>query len=124
MPKLILIVASMSGLMAVVLGAFGAHGLKGKVSAELLSAFQTAVQYQMFHSLALLALAVLIISMSVSSKPLIIAAYCWIFGMILFCGSLYGLVLGGPNWLGPVTPLGGLLLIGGWFSLFLAALKL
>ncbi|MFT6387298.1 MAG: uncharacterized membrane protein YgdD (TMEM256/DUF423 family) [Cellvibrionaceae bacterium] len=119
MPKIWLMIASLSGFLAVALGAFGAHGLSGKISDSLLSAFQTGTYYQMFHTLALFALAVLAMQLDHMPKAIIVSAYCWIAGIMLFSGSLYGLALGGPVWLGPVTPLGGLLLMLGWLSLVL-----
>jgi uncharacterized membrane protein YgdD (TMEM256/DUF423 family) len=124
MGKLFLIIAGVSGLLSVVLGAFGAHGLKGKIADNLLNAFQTGTQYQMFHSLALLGLAILLLQLSDVSKMLSITGYFWIVGMVLFSGSLYGLALGGPVWLGPITPIGGLLLILGWFCLIIGAFRL
>lgn len=120
MPKICLIIASISGLLSVALGAFGAHGLKGKISESLLSAFQTGVHYQMFHTLALFALAVLMLNLANLPKAIVVAAYCWVAGMLLFSGSLYALALGGPSWLGPITPLGGVLLMAGWLSLAIA----
>ena len=117
MAQLWLIIASVSGFLAVALGAFGAHGLKGKIAENLFAAFQTGTHYQMFHTLALLALAVLAIQLEHLPKTVIVAAFSWIAGMLLFSGSLYALALGGPNWLGPVTPIGGLLLMIGWLSL-------
>lgn len=113
-----------SGLLAVALGAFGAHGLKGKITDSLLAAFQTATHYHMFHTLALLALVILMSQLAVIPKPLHISAFCWLLGMLLFCGSLYGLALGGPSWLGPVTPIGGLLFMAGWLSLAIGAWQL
>lgn len=121
MPKICLIIASASGFLTVALGAFGAHGLKGKVSESLLSAFQTGTHYQMFHTLALFALAVLAAQLESVPKAILVSAYCWIVGTIFFSGSLYGLALGGPGWLGPVTPIGGLLLMLGWLSLVIGS---
>lgn len=117
MIKICLVFASISGFLSVALGAFGAHGLKGKISESLLSAFQTGTHYQMFHTLALLALGILAMQLESIPKAMAISAYCWMVGILLFSGSLYGLALGGPSWLGPVTPLGGLLLMLGWLSL-------
>jgi len=120
MIKVWLVFASISGFLSVALGAFGAHGLKGKVSESLLSAFQTGTHYQMFHTLALLALALLAMQLENIPKAMVVSACAWMAGIILFSGSLYGLALGGPGWLGPVTPLGGLLLMIGWLSLTVA----
>lgn len=127
MPKWFLLFAAINGALAVVLGAFGAHGLKGKISESLLNAWQTGVQYQMFHVLALLGLAVLMLRLVQTSGQvpgvLSVTGYLWMAGIILFSGSLYGLALGGPSWLGPVTPLGGSLLIAGWVCFSIGMIK-
>ena len=114
----------LSGFLAVTLGAFGAHGLKGKISDSLLSAFQTGIQYHMFHTLAMLALLIFIYQLAQAPKALWLDNYCWLLGTLLFSGSLYALAMGGPNWLGPITPLGGLLLISGWLCLAVGAWQL
>ena len=124
MAKIYLLLAAVSGLLAVVIGAFGAHGLKGSVSAQSLATFQTGVQYQFFHTLALLAVTLFMVQMDSASRWLSATASCWLLGMLLFSGSLYWLALGGPRWLGPVTPLGGLLLMAGWLCLALGAIRL
>lgn len=114
-------VAALSGLLSVLLGAFAAHGLKGRLPPELLTAFQTGVQYQMFHTLALLA--VLLLLMRVESGWLLAAAVSFVVGMICFSGSLYMLAISGVKWFGPVTPIGGLLLMTGWAALLIAVLR-
>lgn len=117
MVKLFLFFAAINGMIAVVLGAFGAHALKNSISPTLLSAYQTGVQYHFIHVLALIGLALLILRLPTVAAiplPLIVAGYLWIGGVILFSGSLYGLALGAPSWFGPITPLGGSLLIIGW----------
>lgn len=119
-----LIIIAFSGLTSVALGAFGAHGLKGKISESLLSAFQTATHYQMFHTLALLALVILMSQLDTVPKGFFAACFLWLAGILFFSGSLYGLALGGPNWLGPVTPFGGLLLMSGWVGLLIGSLQL
>jgi uncharacterized membrane protein YgdD (TMEM256/DUF423 family) len=110
------------GLTAVILGAFGAHGLAARgFDATQIASWQTAVQYQMFHALALL-----VVSnwLRVSAAPGIsVTAIAWMLGVALFSGSIYLLVLGGPRWLGPVTPVGGLSLIIGWGALLVAAYR-
>lgn len=122
MTPLFVLIAALSGLIAVGLGAFAAHGLKARLSVEALSAFQTGVQYQMYHALALLAVAVLL---RVLGHSWVLAASGWLFvaGILLFSGSLYALALGGPRWLGPVTPLGGLCFLLGWLALLVAAVR-
>ncbi|HKR06848.1 MAG TPA: DUF423 domain-containing protein [Bacteroidia bacterium] len=121
-----LIISSISGLLCVVLGAFGAHQLKAVLPADQLSVFETAVRYQFYHTFALLAVAIL--DSDNENKFLKRAAYTFITGIILFSGSLYLLsirsLLGAEmRWLGPVTPLGGLFFMIGWLMLFLFAVK-
>ena len=108
--------AALSGGTAVMTGAFGAHALKNTLDAPMLSAYETAVQYQFIHSLALLALGVLLVKSEAVPRVFTVAGLGWILGVLLFCGSLYALALGGPRWLGPITPLGGLCFITGWLS--------
>ncbi|ODS22531.1 hypothetical protein AB835_13675 [Candidatus Endobugula sertula] len=124
MVKLFLLFAAINGTLAVMLGAFGAHGLKGKISEPLLTAFQTSTHYQMFHVLALMGLALILMRMSEVPIALQVAGYLWMLGIVLFSGSLYGLALGGPGWLGPITPLGGSLLIVGWICFSVGVFKL
>lgn len=118
--KVFLVTASASGMLAVVLGAFGAHALKAKLDSQMLSAWQTAVQYHFFHTLALLAVVVLM--RQGSALALGVSGWLFCVGITLFSGSLYALALGGPTWLGPVTPVGGLCLIAGWASLLMYAI--
>ena len=114
--KIIFLFAAFAGALGVVLGAFGAHALRGSIEPRLMETFQTAVQYQLIHALALL-LVSLIIGWLGQSLSFDISAYAFMAGIILFSGSLYGLVLTDIRWLGPVTPLGGLCLIIGWLAL-------
>ena len=115
MHKLIFAFAAFSGLASVVLGAFASHGLK-QLPAPTLHAFETGVHYQMSHSLVLLVTCVLL-ELWGRHWALVYASYAFVFGIILFSGSLYLLALTGMKWLGPVTPLGGLGLIAGWLLL-------
>ncbi len=118
-PAVLQALAGVCGFLGVALGAFGAHGLKAHLSAEQLQTWQTAVQYHLIHSVALLGVAIL---MHQAPKPLIGGAgACFLLGIVLFSGSLYGLALGGPRWLGPITPLGGLMFLLGWLLLTLGA---
>jgi uncharacterized membrane protein YgdD (TMEM256/DUF423 family) len=118
--KLILAAAASTGMLAVVLGAFAAHGLKGKLSESMMSAFQTGVQYQMYHSLALVLLVVLYRQMP--QEILMWSAGFLLAGILLFSGSLYLLALTEIKWFGPITPIGGLCFIVGWLLLLVAAL--
>lgn len=108
------VVASVFGGLAVLLGAFAAHGLKGVLSSSSLAVLQTGVQYQFIHALALLLVAVL--AQQQPSRALQLAAICFAAGVILFSGSLYVLVLT-PLMPGLLTPVGGMLLVLGWMSL-------
>lgn len=119
--KIILSIAAFSAMLSVVLGAFAAHGLKSKLSENLLSTFQTGVQYQMYHSLALILLVILYRQMPQSL--LIYSSGFMVAGIILFSGSLYMLALTQIKWFGPVTPLGGVCFIIGWALLIVATLK-
>ncbi|MDP5210490.1 DUF423 domain-containing protein [Microbulbifer sp. 2205BS26-8] len=122
MAKLYLLLAALFGASGVALGAFAAHGLRDKVAESLLEAFKTGVQYQMVHTLALFGVALLIQSRGERLSLLLSGAF-FVAGMVFFSGSLYALTLGGPRWLGPVTPLGGVLMIAGWIALFVAAVN-
>jgi len=106
-------------LTAVAAGAFGAHGLRGRIPADLLEVFETAARYQMYHALALLGVAW---AVSHWANPLTSAAG-WLFigGTVIFSGSLYVLALSGTRWLGAVTPIGGVLFLAGWACLAFAA---
>lgn len=104
--------AGVLGFLAVALGAFGAHALEERLAARgMTDNWETAVLYHLAHAVALLAL-------GLARAPLPSAAgriaLCWAGGIVLFCGSIYMLALGGPKWLGPVTPFGGLALLTGW----------
>lgn len=112
--------AAVNGLLAVALGAFGAHGLRARLSEPLLNAWQTAVQYHFYHVFALLVVGLLLQSWG-KSIWLSTSGAAFFLGILLFCGSLYALALGGPRWLGPITPLGGLSFMVGWLLLFCAA---
>ena len=108
-----------AALVAVALGAFGAHGLRGRLGADALATFEVGVRYHMYHALGLLAVAV-----ARSRWPgTATAAAGWLFvaGIVLFAGSLYALAFGGPRWLGAITPLGGLAFLLGWACLVWAA---
>lgn len=105
--------AAFFGAVGIGAGAFGAHGLKTVLAASDLVVWQTAVQYQLYHSLGLLVLGLA----SYRWSRINASVYCWVLGMMFFSGSLYALALGAPRGLGLVTPLGGLLLISGWLCL-------
>ncbi|MYM63711.1 DUF423 domain-containing protein [Pseudomaricurvus sp. HS19] len=119
MARMFVALAAASGLLAVVLGAFGAHGLKGKLPEAMLNAYSTGVQYHFYHTLALLLVALLL--QRLTSVWLLWSGWLFVAGMLLFSGSLYALALGAPRWLGPVTPIGGLCFMAGWLCLFIGA---
>ncbi len=120
--KTILLIASALGGLSVAIGAFGAHALaKMLESTGRVETFETAVKYQMYHTLALLAVGLLLFK--VEQPALQIAAWCFFIGILIFSGSLYVLCATGITWLGAITPIGGTLLIIGWGSLFYAILK-
>ena len=127
MQKILLSIAALSGAFAVILGAFGAHALKEKLSPEQLQTFETGVRYQMYHTFALIAVALLL--EKYNNSLLNYSGYLFITGIILFSGSLYLLatkiLLGIENWiwLGAVTPIGGLCFIFGWILLLINFLK-
>ena len=120
--KLLAVCAAISGFLAVALGAFGAHGLRGSVSPEMLAVWQTAVLYQMFHALALLALVVAAVRQPL--RLLDVAGWLMVAGTLLFSGSLYALVITGFAALGMVTPFGGLLFMASWVVLSFALVRL
>ncbi len=119
--KIFLLLGGLLAGLAVILGAFAAHGLKKSVTESLLKTFQTGVEYQFLHALALILIFIL-------AKQFPQSLWAWsagsiTIGVILFSGSLYGLVLAGAKWLGPVTPIGGLAFIVGWILFVIAATK-
>lgn len=109
-----LIAGASLALLAVALGAFGAHALDGMLGAKAQGWWQTAAQYQMWHAIGLIALSALPLR---GVRP---AALLLGLGTIIFSGSLYAMALGGWRWLGMVTPLGGMLMLAGWLVLVVA----
>ncbi len=122
----LLILASLFAASGVALGAFGAHGLKNLLEVRLLEVFNTAVQYQLIHAVALLALALGLPAQN--NRAFKRAAWAWVIGILLFSGSLYAYVLSyslwGVRYLAMMTPLGGVFFILGWLALGWAAWKL
>jgi uncharacterized membrane protein YgdD (TMEM256/DUF423 family) len=116
--RLFITLAAASGFLAVAFGAFGAHALRDRLSADALQVFQTGVSYQMYHALALLAVGIVLARFSSQGSAWLSAAG-WLFaaGTILFSGSLYALALSGITWLGAITPLGGVAFLLGWLAL-------
>lgn len=109
--------------LAVLAGAFGAHGLEGSVSATRLATFETAAQYHLMHAVALLLTGLLARSARRWGRGLRLAAGLFALGLVCFAGSLYALVLLDQPALGMITPLGGLAFVAGWIALGLAAAR-
>jgi len=111
----LLAIAGMLAALGVGLGAFGAHGLKARLGTSL-STWETGIDYHLLHALALFGIAVLVRS-GADAGLLRVSGWLMVLGIFLFSGSLYALALGGPRWLGPVTPLGGAALIAAWICI-------
>ncbi|MDA0275767.1 MAG: DUF423 domain-containing protein [Proteobacteria bacterium] len=121
MDRLFFALGCVSGFLAVGLGAFGAHALRSRLSPELLATFEVGVRYQMYHALALFAVA-----WAATRWPgTLVNASGWLFvaGIVVFSGSLYVLSLTGVRWLGAITPIGGAAFLAGWLCLGWAAFK-
>ena len=119
MDRIFAALGAASGFIGVAAGAFGAHGLKARLTPELLAVFDTAARYQMIHALALLAVA-----WAISRWPgraAVASGWCFVAGTLIFSGSLYLLALTGMRGLGAITPVGGVLFLLGWLLLALAA---
>jgi len=120
MANTFLFIGSLAGFLGVAAGAFGAHGLRSRLSPEMLAVFETAVRYQMYHVFALLVTAA-VIGRAGDARLLTIAGWSFISGMVLFSGSLYALALTGASGLGAMTPLGGVAFLVGWACLAIFA---
>jgi uncharacterized membrane protein YgdD (TMEM256/DUF423 family) len=119
MDRIFAALGAASGFIGVAAGAFGAHGLKARLTPELLAVFDTSARYQMVHALALLAVA-----WAISRWPgraAVASGWCFVAGTLIFSGSLYLLALTGMRGLGAITPVGGVLFLCGWLLLALAA---
>ena len=112
--RVFVVLAALFGALGVVLGAFGAHALRGHVDDTALQVWHTAVEYQFWHALALLAISLAPVE---PSRWLRTSGAAFVSGILLFCGSLYALALGAPRIVGVITPLGGVALIAGWLLL-------
>lgn len=120
MDRVFFALGSLFGGLGVALGAFGSHVLRGRLAADLLGNFETGVRYQMYHALALLAVAWAVERWAGSSLPAV-AGWAFVAGIVLFSGSLVMMALTGMRWLGAVTPLGGTAFVAGWLCLLIAA---
>ena len=117
--RAVLIIAALLGAAAVLLGAFGAHALRDTLDEHALAIWHTAVEYQFWHVLATVAVALL--ARDGASTCLRIAAVAFVAGIVLFCGSLYALALGAPRFVGVITPFGGIAFVVGWIALAIHA---
>jgi uncharacterized membrane protein YgdD (TMEM256/DUF423 family) len=115
-----LLAGALAGFLGVAAGAFGAHGLRARLSPEMLAVFETAVRYQMYHVFALLVTAAAIGRLG-DARLLVVAGWAFVAGIVLFSGSLYALALSGVSMLGAVTPFGGVALLVGWACLAIFA---
>lgn len=121
MERIFFAVGAISAFVGVAAGAFGAHGLKSRLSVEMLNAFEVGVRYQVYHAFALMAVA-----WALARWPgtlVITSGWLFVIGTLLFSGSLYLLSLTGVRWLGAITPLGGLAFLAGWLCLAWSALS-
>jgi uncharacterized membrane protein YgdD (TMEM256/DUF423 family) len=120
--KIFVLIGSVNAFLGVALGAFGAHGLKSRVDADMLIVWQTSVQYHLVHALGLLLIGILC---NLLPELSLVRAAGWtlLIGIVLFSGSLYAMVLSGVKPLGIITPLGGIAFLIGWLLLVFAALK-
>lgn len=122
MHSLWLPLSALYGFLGVALGAFGAHALRQRLEPDMLRVWETAVNYQFWHALALLGIGVLMLRHA--SGWLNASGLLFALGVLLFSGSLYALALSGIRVLGAITPIGGVLMLAGWICLFVAVLRL
>jgi uncharacterized membrane protein YgdD (TMEM256/DUF423 family) len=122
MASLTLFIAAILGFLAVGLGAFGAHGLKATLSADMMAVYQTAVQYHFYHCFALLIVGLLMHSGD-QHMSLRVSAGLFFVGVLVFSGSLYAMAFTGARWLGAITPIGGLMFLVAWACLAYSAWK-
>ena len=120
MDRTFLLLGSILGFLGVALGAFGAHGLRSRLTPDMLAVFETAVRYQMYHVFALLIVSAAIGHLG-NARLLVTAGWFFFAGVLIFSGSLYALALTGKGVLGAITPVGGLALLVGWSCLALFA---
>ena len=121
MARLYLMVGGLCGLLSIALGAFGAHALENRLSEAALATYHTGVQYQMYHALALILLALLAASGRVKAGRIRWAGVFFMLGIVLFCGSLYVISLSGITTFGMIAPFGGVSFILGWLMIAMSA---
>jgi uncharacterized membrane protein YgdD (TMEM256/DUF423 family) len=120
MQRTFLLAGALAGFVGVAFGAFGAHGLRGRLSPEMLAVFETGVRYQMYHALALMLVAAA--ASRIESRLVSAAGWLFVTGIVLFSGSLYVLAVTGITVLGAITPLGGVAFLAAWACLAIATL--
>ena len=120
MDRTFLLAGAVAGIVAVAFGAFGAHGLRGRLSPDMLAVFETGVRYHMYHALALLLTAAM--AQRLDSRAIVAAGWSFVAGIVLFSGSLYLLAVTGVTILGAITPIGGVAFLAGWVLLAVSAL--
>lgn len=121
MDRIFFTLGAVSAFIGVAAGAFGAHGLRGQLSIEMLSVFEVGVRYQMYHAFALMATAWA--QAKWPSSTVMVGGWLFVVGTVLFSGSLYVLSVSGMKWLGAITPLGGVAFLAGWVCLAWGAWK-
>ncbi|MBD2432999.1 MULTISPECIES: DUF423 domain-containing protein [Fischerella] len=124
MTQIFLSLAAILGGLSVAAGAFASHALRERLSERSLLIFETGARYQMYHALALLAVAILLLHIKSPPPSLVASGWLFIIGIAIFSGSLYALSLTGVKYLGAITPLGGAAFIAGWCALAFAAWNL
>ena len=120
--RIFLAAGGIAAFAAVALGAFGAHALKARLSAEMLAVWRTGVEYHFYHALGLLAVG-LVAAQLPDSTPLKWSGWLMLAGIVLFSGSLYALALSGERWLGAITPVGGAAFLAAWALFVIAVLR-
>ena len=119
MDRIFFVMGALSAFIGVAAGAFGAHGLKGRLDADMLAVFETGARYQMYHAFALVAAAWA--QQRWAGAAVTASGWLFVAGTLLFSGSLYALSLSGVRWLGAITPFGGVAFLAGWLCLAWAA---
>ena len=122
MDRTFLLAGALAGFVGVAFGAFGAHGLRGRLSPEMLAVFETGVRYQMYHALALMLTSAMMMTGRIEGRLVSAAGWLFVAGIVLFSGSLYLLAVTGMTLLGAITPIGGVAFLLGWTCLAIATL--
>jgi uncharacterized membrane protein YgdD (TMEM256/DUF423 family) len=117
-----MLAGALAGFIGVAFGAFGAHGLRGRLSPEMLAVFETGVRYQMYHALALMLTSAMVMTGRVGGRAVAAAGWLFVTGIALFSGSLYVLAFTGIAVLGAITPVGGVAFLLGWACLAVSTL--